>query len=253
MFSPEICNKDVFALCALKEGKPTKKKRWMIPLILISVAVLAFCIYVSDYSHADEVALKALVSDESVLIERTGYGWFFDGPSTDTVFVFYPGGKVEETAYAPMLHEIAEKGMDVCLIKMPFRLAVLGSSRADGVLNQYDYEKRYIGGHSLGAVVAGIYAAKHDLDGVIMFAGYPDRDVDEPMLMIYGSEDGIISMGKVAAADQYGTVKKVIIEGGNHAGFGNYGDQKGDGHAGITAEEQQAAAIQALFSWIKSF
>ena len=225
----------------------------MIPLILILFAAAAFFMYVSDYSHADDAALKALVSDENVLIERTGYGWFFDGPSNDTVFVFYPGGKVEETAYAPMLHVIAEKGMDVCLVKMPFRLAVLGSSRADGVLDRYDYENRYIGGHSLGAVVAAIYAAEHDLDGVIMFAGYPDRDVDEPMLMIYGSEDGIIRMGKAASADQYGTVKKVIIEGGNHAGFGNYGDQKGDGHAGITAQEQQAAAIQALFSWIKSF
>ena len=225
----------------------------MIPLILILIAAAAFCIYVYDYYHADDAALKALVTDENVLIERTGYGWFFDGPSNDTVLVFYPGGKVEETAYAPMLHEIAEKGMDVCLIKMPFRLAVLGSSRADGVLDRYDYENRYIGGHSLGAVVAGIYAAKHDLDGVIMFAGYPDRDVDEPMLLIYGSEDGIIKMGKVAEADQYGTVEKEIIEGGNHAGFGNYGDQKGDGHADITAEKQQAAAIQALFSWIKSF
>ena len=225
----------------------------MIPLFLIMTAAAAFFIYVSDYSHADDTALKALVSDENVLVERTGYGWFFDGPSNDSVFVFYPGGKVEETAYAPMLHEIAAKGMDVRLVKMPFRLAVLGSSRADGVLDRYDYENCYIGGHSLGAVVAGIYAAKHDLDGVIMFAGYPDRDVDEPMLIIYGTEDGIIRMGKVAAADQYGMVEKVIIEGGNHAGFGNYGDQKRDGHAGITAEEQQEAAIQALFmNWPKA-
>ena len=228
-----------------------KKKRWIIPIVLILIAAAAFCIYVSDCYHADDAALEALGSDGDVKIEETGYGWFFDGPSDDTVLVFYPGGKVEETAYAPMLHEIAYKGMDVCLVKMPFRLAVLGSSRAEGVLDRYDgYRNRYIGGHSLGAVVAGIFAAGHDLDGVIMFAGYPDREVDEPVLMIYGSEDGVIRMDNVAAAEKYGTVEKVIIEGGNHAGFGNYGDQKGDGQARITAEEQQAAAVQALFSWL---
>lgn len=40
--------------------------------------------------------------------------------------------------------------MDVCLIKMPFRLAFLGINSADQVIGQYDYTSWYIGGHSLG-------------------------------------------------------------------------------------------------------
>ena len=56
---------------------------------------------------------------------------------------FYPGGKVEETAYAPMLHYLAEQGMDVFLVKMPFRLAVFGMNKADHVMKQHDYLRRW--------------------------------------------------------------------------------------------------------------
>ena len=36
------------------------------------------------------------------------------------------------------------------------------------------------------------------------------------------------------------------IEGGNHAQFGNYGPQKGDQPATISAEEQQAQTVAAI-------
>ena len=36
------------------------------------------------------------------------------------------------------------------------------------------------------------------------------------------------------------------IEGGNHAQFGNYGPQKGDLPATISAEEQQAQTVIAI-------
>ena len=43
----------------------------------------------------------------------------------------------------------------------------------------------------------------------------------------------------------------VIIEGGNHAQFGNYGKQKGDPDATISAEEQQTIAVNAIVEFIK--
>ena len=75
--------------------------------------------------------------------------------------MFYPGAKVEETAYAPLLRAIAEAGMDACLVKMPFRLAIFGVDRADRVMAAHDYERWYIGGHSLGGAMAARYAAGH--------------------------------------------------------------------------------------------
>lgn len=226
-----------------------KKKPWLISLALLLVLTLAFFLYAAVYYRAADTALKALESDE-VLVTETEYGWFFDGPSTDRVLVFYPGAKVEETAYAPLLHRLAEQGVDVCLVKMPFHLAFFRMNAADSLMAQYDYEKWYIGGHSLGGAIAADYAASHDLDGVILLAAYPTRDVDEPMLILYGSEDGVLNRGRIAAADQYGTVEEIVIEGGNHALFGDYGEQSGDHAAEISAEEQQRITADAILSWL---
>ena len=226
-----------------------KKKRRLIPSALLLVLVTAFLLYVSDYYRATDTALAALEPDR-VLTEKTDYGWYFDGPSTDSALIFYPGGKVEETAYAPLLHKLADSGIDVCLVRMPFHLAFFSMNAADGIMDQYEYERWYIGGHSLGGVAAASYAASHSLDGVILFAAYPVRPFDEPMLILYGSEDGVLNLDRVAAAGQYGTVEEVEIKGGNHAGFGDYGDQAGDHPAGISAEEQQREAVEAIVSWL---
>ena len=222
------------------------KKMAAAVLLLIALAAVLF---VTDYYHAGDTAKKALESD-TVQVEKTSYGWFFDGPADDAVFVFYPGAKVEETAYAPLLHSLAENGIDVCLVKMPLHFAVLGMNAADSVFEQHSAEKRYIGGHSLGGAVAANYAAEHELDGVILLAAYPTKEVEEPMLMIYGSEDGVLNMDQVAAAAQYGTVKEVVIAGGNHAGFGDYGEQAGDHAAAITAGEQRQTARNAMTEWL---
>jgi hypothetical protein len=38
--------------------------------------------------------------------------------------------------------------------------------------------------------------------------------------------------------------------GGNHAGFGSYGEQRGDGTATISNEEQQQQIADKLTSWL---
>lgn len=176
---------------------------------------------------------------------ETDYGWFFDGPSTEDALIFYPGAKVEETAYAPLLHLLAAKGMDVCLVRMPFRLAFFGMNKADGILSSYAYDRWYIGGHSLGGAMAASYAAEHDgLAGVILCAAYPTKQLDEEdlELVICGSEDGVLNRDKLMDGRQYssGNTAEYEIAGENHAQFGDYGVQAGDGEAVISAMEQQA-------------
>jgi hypothetical protein len=43
-----------------------------------------------------------------------------------------------------------------------------------------------------------------------------------------------------------------VINGGNHAQFGNYGPQKGDGTATVSREEQQAETARLILDFIKS-
>ena len=227
----------------------TRKKCLLAAALVLLLLAGAFWGYVGDYYPADETALLALASD-AVTVEKTGYGWFFDGPSEESALIFYPGAKVEETAYAPLLHRLAEDGMDVCLVKMPFHLAIFHPNAADRVMEQYEYAHWYIGGHSLGGAMAANYAAAHSLDGVILLASYPTKAVDEPMLILYGANDGVLNQKRVEAADSFGTVKEIAIEGGNHAYFGDYGPQRGDGAAAITPGEQQQTAADAIEAWI---
>lgn len=226
-----------------------KKRWWIFPIAFLLLLAIAFFGYTLQYYHASEVAMEALKSD-SVIVEKTSFGWRFDGPADDAAFIFYPGGKVDEAAYAPLLHSLASSGIDICLVKMPFHLAIFGKNTADDIIAQYEYTDWYIGGHSLGGVMAVYYAADHDLEGVILLAAYPTKAIDEPILILYGSEDGVLNMDRLKEASQFGTVEEEIIVGGNHAGFGNYGEQKGDGVSAISAEEQQEKTVEAISEWI---
>lgn len=233
--------------------KRQKKKRiWIILASIIALPVAAFLIYTGQYYHAEPSALTMLESDGTVSVTQADYGWFFDGPSEDEALIFYPGAKVEETAYAPLLHRIAEQGMDVCLIKMPFRFAFFGMNKADTVIGMYDYDRWYIGGHSLGGAMAAVYAAEHtaQLTGVVLLAAYPTKPLGDHLrvVTIYGSEDGVLNMDKMSEGEQYmpESHEQYVIEGGNHAQFGNYGKQSGDGDATVSADEQQRKTVEAI-------
>ena len=224
-----------------------KKKRliWIIPICVIAVFISCFFIYTSRYYHADATALSALENDAAVTVTQTDYGWLFDGPSESDALIFYPGAKVEETAYAPLMHLLASENMDVLLVKMPFHLAIFGANRANDLIARHDYANWYIGGHSLGGAMAANFASKHPehLTGLILLAAYPTGKIDDTVkvLTIYGSEDGVLNMKKMEEGRKYlpDHAEEYVIEGGNHAQFGNYGEQKGDGIASISHSEQQ--------------
>ena len=244
-------------------GKQTeeRKKRPLRRFSIISAAVVLavfglFLLYTSSYAHAEQSALDALRSDKTVSVEQTEYGYCFDGPSTDSALIFYPGGRVDEKAYAPLLHQIAARGMDVCLVKMPFHLAVFGLHRADAVMARHSYENWYIGGHSLGGAMAADYAAENaqSLRGLILLAAYPTKPLSDElsMLSVYGSEDCVLRRASYEAGMCFWPVdaREEVIEGGNHAQFGNYGAQSGDGMATISAETQQEETVEEILAFL---
>ena len=239
------------------------KKRLLSRCAAILAAVLfavfaAFGVYVSIYYRADETVKEYLASETgTVMLSETNYGWFLDGPSDENAMVFYPGGKVDEKAYIPLLYRFAEEGMDVCLVKMPFHLAVFGIDKADEVMPQYDYENWYIGGHSLGGAMGAAYAAGHadELRGVVLFAAYATKKLDDSLkeIVVYGSEDGVLRLSKLREGQQFAPQQyfEHVIEGGNHALFGNYGEQEGDGTGLISAQEQQAETVRVVMEAVE--
>lgn len=133
-----------------------KRKRLRIILGVLLAAILLVCagfaIYVGDYYHADETAVQAMAPADGIATSKTDGGdLVFAPPDSKAGLIFYPGGKVEYTAYAPLMRACAEKGILCVLVKMPCNLAVLDANAADGIAEQYpDIDAWYIGGHSLG-------------------------------------------------------------------------------------------------------
>lgn len=193
--------------------------------------------YSSDSYKAAPDTAEYLSGTGTASVSETDFGLFFDGPGSETALVFYPGGKVEYTSYAPLMLKIAESGTDCFLCEMPYDLAVFGINAADKVMDDYSYDRWYIGGHSLGGAMAAVYAGgRADISGLVLLGAYPVSQPGCPSLLVYGSKDGVVDRAKLTAGMSYDNTTVVEIPGGNHAGFGCYGSQSGDNEPDISGE-----------------
>ena len=152
-------------------------------------------------------------------------------------------------------HTIGEERMMAVLMPMPFNLAVLAKNAAEGIPKQFpEVENWCMAGHSLGGSMAASFAAENTawVDGLILLAAYSTDPVELPVLSIYGSEDGVLNMEKYKKyRANLPELLEQIIDGGNHAGFGFYGPQEGDGEATISREEQIARTAELMAAFVK--
>ncbi len=227
-------------------------------LIVVGVAVLLGVIVFVAWGLTplgpDSEALAAMESNGNVTVRDGGDFVSFTPTAIAPVtgFILYPGGHVDYRSYAPIAQRIADHGYTVAIVKMPLSLAVFGIERADDVIAAYPAMRHWvIGGHSLGGSMAASYARTHadTVQGMAFWASYPGSSDDLSAttlkgLSTYGSNDGVLNRENLNATLPLlppGTTVRVI-EGGNHAQFGNYGHQSGDGTATISAADQQAQA-----------
>lgn len=221
-------------------------------LLLVGIGSYA---YVSDYYHADEAALAVMAyQTDQVQIEQDGNVTWFVPQEPTAGLIFYPGGKVQHTAYAPLLRACAEKGLLCALVRMPSNLAVLDANAANGLREKRsEVTTWYIAGHSLGGAMAANYAATHaeDFGGLILLAAYSTKDLTQTslrVLSIYGSEDGVMNRETYEKnqVNLPADTTEIILEGGCHAQFGSYGSQDGDGTPTISGEEQIRQTAEAI-------
>ena len=244
----------VFPVLRTKRGRTGKLLlSALLGLLLLGAAGFG---YLSVYYHAAPEAAAFLVSDASVSVSETGKGLFFDGPGCEAALIFYPGAKVEESAYAPLLRELAQGGLDCFLVRMPLRMAVLDMDAAEQLRAEYDYRTWLLAGHSLGGAVAAnlLSAGSGGYDALVLLASYPTKPLPEDLrlLSIYGSEDGCLDREAYEAGRAFWPAesRELLLSGGNHAGYGLYGPQRGDGTASISPEEQQNRTTEAILDLI---
>jgi hypothetical protein len=229
-------------------------------LLLSAALLLGGCgIYLLDYYKADEAAIASYVKDLPVRKEPLEDGSFVFLPegTPRAGLIFYPGGKVEEEAYIPLLSAFAKEGILCILVKMPFRLAIFDVDAAKDLRGLYpEITRWYIGGHSLGGAAASMHLEKESAhyEGLLLLAAYSSADLSKTtlrVLSLYGSNDLVLNREKYE--DSLKNLPKgyteQVLEGGCHAHFGFYGAQKGDGTPTVSASEQieHSAEIFASF------
>ena len=223
-------------------------------LLALAIIIGACSIYLGNYYSADNEAIGAFLPQGTTWTEDPYGRIVFEPKGATKGFIFYPGGKVEYTAYIPLMKACAEEGILCVLVEMPFNLAVLDINAADGIQKEYpEIEEWYIGGHSLGGSMAASYLANHieDYEGLILLGSYSTADISDTdinVLSVFGSEDKVMNRDKYEdnKSNLPSDFTEFVIDGGCHAYFGMYGPQDGDGTATITNEEQISLTVKSI-------
>lgn len=229
----------------------SRRKKWLVAggIVLLVLAILAgvFFWYVSDYYRAEDVALEVLAQDSGITVQDNLTILSPTSP-TDTAIIFYPGAKVEAEAYLPLLDQIRQAGVICILVHMPFHMAIFDADAAQEVMAKFpEIQHWYMAGHSMGGAMASKFASDHpdQVEGLILMGAYLYGDYpEEQTLTIY------VSLNQSVEDHIDYTENIVEIQGGNHAQFGNYGPQKGDLPAEISAQEQQAQTVAAIEAFL---
>jgi hypothetical protein len=191
-------------------------------------------------------------------------------------FLMLPGALLEHNAYAPILSRISDNGILVMIQNCePARVASegLGSSEEDvkkmiqhlAQTHGINADKWSIGGHSMGGYTATMIVKKCDFfDSLILYGVNKSYDIENTSiraLALTASNDGFLAspysnlstFGRWGTSDTRGKLLHVVIEGGNHSGFGDYSRQTfplPDGERTISLEEQHRQIVDLTTNFL---
>ena len=143
-----------------------------------------------------------------------------------------------------------------------FNLSILDNNKASEFIKRNtDIDDWYVGEHSMGGVSAAMFAENNQdiVNGVILLGSYPSSssdlsDNDIEVLSIYAENDGLTTIDDIEDSKENLPAEAVFkeIDGGNHAQFGVYGNQKGDNESIISWEEQQKEMINITLEFLEN-
>lgn len=245
-----------------------KSKKIIPSIILVTIILIYMVMYFSVYrldfnmkkfNLYESKYLDIYENRKYIYIEPKG----ISKPSTG--IIFYPGGLVEEKAYLPLLVELSKDGYGIYIVKSLMNVPILNSNSAENIIGEERFTNYILMGHSLGGTSLLKYFSKQTnnskkVDGIVLLASYSDgkyifdsqrndnykRDI--PILSIVGSNDNVINIERYEKdkINLPNDTKYVVIDGGNHSYFGNYGKQRNDNEANISLEDQQYNTIKEI-------
>lgn len=254
-------------------AKSKKRSLFRRFLLLFWGSVIVWMFFQMQAKEVDDSILETSstvsVENASDFIRFTPIESITDSSSrTYPSVLFYPGALVEAEAYAPFARSLAENGIPVIIQRIPFRMAFTKGMEKDvfeetlsNLSASPDSTKWVLTGHSKGGAMASEFAALYSekLSGLLLIGtSHPRRtdltNVKIPITKVYASEDRLASVDEVHEFSKNlpNQTNYVLIEGGNHSQFGNYGFQFGSGTAKISQDEQQQQLLETSLRLISS-
>lgn len=218
-------------------------------------------VYLSTGNYdSQNLAQSHMISDENVTIKSERSLEFIPSNPNKVGVILYQGAKVDVAAYSVEAKRLAEQGYTVFIPKMPFNMAFFGINKAEKIIKENtDISSWYMAGHSLGGSMAAkfTYNYQDNIDGLILLASYSVDNLSEfqgKVISIIGTKDMGIDKAKLdeTSVNLPPDTEFYIIEGGNHAQFGDYGTQKGDYAADITLEEQLDLITEKMLEFLNN-
>lgn len=241
---------------------------WLVALAIVALTV-SLLFLTSPYQGPDSAADR-LDSEAGLSVASTDSGYIID-PSGESEggLVFYPGARVAPNAYLDSLAPLArEANVTVVVPRMPLNLAIVdyGLARtpladdaaAEAIAARPGIDRWYVGGHSLGGVVACRYAEENTdrIDGVVLYASYCDRDISGTglaVLSVVGAGDTVLNRAAYRRSldrlPEGATTAE--LPGLNHTQFGNYTGQRGDTPTGTGYDVAHARLNEVAIAWFE--
>ncbi len=223
-------------------------------VVLVLLLVLTLSVFAStSYTALDEMydALSIIENEEVTFYEdRDELRYTVTNPKKNIIIV--PGGLVTPDSYGYLAYSLALEGFNVTIAKAPFNLAILNQWIGKEFLS--DELDNVVIGHSLGGVTASMVFSGSNQVSVMMFLGsYPIKDVSDKDTLFLAAEHDL-GMDPEAFNDSMKYVNDnntvINIDGGNHAQFGWYGPQKGDGEAEMETITQQNLVVGYIIDYL---
>ena len=230
-------------------------------LTSLLVTVVGFLTYFHIVFPAERSATLEVFRDDRVEV-RASDARVVMSPTDELLprgLLYFPGARVDPYSYLYPLADIAAAGTTVVVVDPLFNMALLDTRGVSELTTDFpDITSWVLAGHSLGGVKACMEASHPSVTHLVLFAGYCANDISEleiQVLQVTGDRDGLLDDTLRRDAETLlppGRHTTVTLVGANHADFGTYGPQPGDGESMTSDRGMRSMITGALNTHVLS-
>jgi len=225
-------------------------------LTSLLVTIVGFLTWFHIVFPADRSSTLEVYRDASVVVERMPGVVVMTpevSPASTHGVLYFPGARVDPYSYLYPLADVAASGVTVVIME-PLMNMALFDQRDLASLTQFapSVTSWTLAGHSLGGVRACLLADDPRVFSLVLFASYCANDLsglELDVVLVLADQDGLIDREAVRDSEALlppGRLTTRVIEGANHASFGTYGPQPGDGESTLSPAQMRAQITEIL-------